>query len=118
MPRGCRGGVTVERAASTAARARRAGRAGRGPARLNEHPAASTAIAAVSWTVLAVALVTQVPNAVNGLANIAAGLGLPLGFALPTFAFPAWLDVLLSVLGLAAALDRGLRMVHNPLLDD
>lgn len=67
---------------------------------------------------LAVALVTQVPNAVNGLANIAAGLGLPLGFALPTFAFPAWLDVLLSVLGLAAALDRALRMVRNPLLDD
>lgn len=84
----------------------------------DKHPAASATIAALSWTVLVVALVTQVPNAVNGLANAAAALGLPLDLALPSFAFPAWLDVLLSVLGLAAALDRGLRMVHNPLLDD
>jgi len=83
-----------------------------------EHPVASRVIAAVSWAVLAVALVTQIPNLLNSLVNGAAWLGFPVGFSAPTLALPGWLNTLLSVLGIVAGLDRGLRMVHNPLLDD
>ena len=82
------------------------------------HPAASRAMAALSWAVLVVALVTQIPNVLNSLANGAALAGVPLSFTVPTFALPDWLNTTLGVLGIAAALDRGLRMVHNPLLDD
>ncbi len=83
-----------------------------------EHPVASRVIAAVSWAVLVVALVTQIPNLLNSLAQGAAWLGLPLGFSVPTFALSEWLNTLLGALGIVAGLDRGLRMVHNPLLDD
>ncbi len=83
-----------------------------------EHPTLSRMIAIISWVVLVVALVTQIPNAINGISNGLAALGFPLGFSVPTFALPAWLNAALTVLGIAAGLDRGLRMVHNPLLDD
>lgn len=82
------------------------------------YPAISRAIAVVAWVVLAAAAVTQVPNMLNSLANGAAWLGLSMPFAVPTFALPAWLNVFLGVAGIVAGLDRGLRMVHNPLLDD
>lgn len=82
------------------------------------HPAISRAVAVVAWVVLAVAAVTQVPNMLNSLANGAAWLGLSMPFAVPTFALPAWLNAFLGVAGIVAGLDRGLRMVHNPLLDD
>ncbi|MCR2034309.1 hypothetical protein [Adlercreutzia mucosicola] len=83
-----------------------------------EHPVASRVIAAVSWAVLVVALVTQIPNLLNSLAQGAAWLGIPLGFSVPTFALSEWLNTLLGALGIVAGLDRGLRMVHSPLLDD
>ncbi len=82
------------------------------------YPGISRAIAVVAWVVLAVAAVTQVPNMLNSLANGAAWLGVPVSFAVPTFALPAWLNVFLGAAGIVAGLDRGLRMVHNPLLDD
>lgn len=82
------------------------------------YPAISRAIAVVAWVVLAVAAVTQVPNMLSSLANGAAWLGVPVSFAVPTFALPAWLNVFLGAAGIVAGLDRGLRMVHNPLLDD
>lgn len=44
--------------------------------------------------------------------------GVPMPFAVPTFALPAWLNAFLGVAGVVAGLDRGLRMAHNPLLDD
>lgn len=119
------------------------------------------ALAAGAWVVLAFALVTQAPNAVNQLLALAGGaagmladaagslavsagaadggsgaLGLLgagvladaadalgelsalLGFRLPTLGLPPWADGMLAVLGILAGLDRGLRMTHNPLLDD
>ena len=84
----------------------------------HEHPVVSRAIAVVAWVVLVAALVTQIPNLLNGLAQGAAWLGFPMGFSVPTFALPGWLNTLLSVLGIVAGLDRGLRMTHHPLLDD
>lgn len=83
-----------------------------------EHPVASRAIAVGAWTVLAIALVTQFPHLLNSLANGAAWLGFPLGFSIPTLPLPEWLNTTLGVLGIVAGLDRGLRMVHNPLIDD
>ena len=83
-----------------------------------EHPMLSRMIAIISWAALVVALVTQIPNAINGISNGLTALGFPLEFSIPTFALPAWLNAALTFLGIAAGLDRGLRMVHNPLLDD
>ena len=76
-----------------------------------ERPALSTLIAALSWIVLAIAAITQVPNMLNGIGRV-------VGFSVPAFALPDWLNLVLGVLGIAAALDRALRMKHNPLLDD
>lgn len=83
-----------------------------------QHPVASRLMAAAAWLVLAVALATQIPNLANSLANGAALVGFPLGFSLPTLPLPDAANTALGVLGIAAGLDRGLRMVHNPLLDD
>lgn len=83
------------------------------------HPLVSRSIAAVAWSVLVIALVTQIPNMINGLAKALSFL--PLAFSIspiPTFSFPDWLNATLSVGGIAAGLDRGLRMVHNPVIDD
>lgn len=82
------------------------------------YPDVSKAIAASSWLVLVVALITQIPNLINGLLGAITMLGFSFGTPLPTFPLPPWANTLLSVLGLVAGLDRGLRMVHNPLLDD
>ncbi len=68
-------------------------------------------LAGVAWIILATALVTQVPNLLNGIGHLT-------GWSVPTFGLPGWLDVFLGVAGILAGLDRGLRMKHNPLLDD
>lgn len=84
-----------------------------------EHPAASRVIAAVAWCVLAIALVTQIPNTVNSLGGLVETFSLPIPRPdVPTFALPGWLNGLLGVAGILAGLDRGLRMKHNALLDD
>lgn len=75
------------------------------------HPAASMLLAGVAWIILATALVTQVPNLLNGIGHLT-------GWSVPTFGLPGWLDVFLGVAGILAGLDRGLRMKYNPLLDD
>lgn len=75
------------------------------------HPAVSMLLAAAAWIVLAIALVTQMPNLLNGIGYLA-------GWSVPTFGLPEWLNVLLGIAGILAGLDRGLCMKHNPLLDD
>lgn len=83
------------------------------------HPVANGLIALVAWSVLAVAFVTQIPNLVNSASNLL-GHVLPAaaGFSVPGLNLPDWANCLLSVLGIAAGIDRGLRMKHNALLDD
>ncbi len=76
-----------------------------------QHPAVSRVIAILTWVVLVVALVTQLPVTLNSLGHW-------VGFAVPTFALPNWANTALAVAGLLAALDRAFRMKHNPLLDD
>lgn len=84
-----------------------------------EHPVASAAIAVVAWCTLLVALVTQVPNAINSLVGLIDLLHIPVSVAkVPVFDLPGWVNTLLGVLGICAGLDRGLRMKHNALLDD
>lgn len=75
------------------------------------YPVANQAIAVVAWLVLAIALVTQIPNILNSI-------GYFVGFSVPSFPLPDALNAFLSVAGIIAGLDRGLRMKHNPLLDD
>lgn len=75
------------------------------------HPVASMLLAAVAWIVLAVAFVTQIPNLLNSVAYLT-------GWSMPTFGLPEWLNAFLGVAGILAGLDRGLRMKHNPLLDE
>ena len=84
-----------------------------------EHPHVSRAVAVLAWIILVVALVTQIPNMINGLANLFQYLSIDLPIPLvPTFSFPDWLNIVLTFAGIIAGLDRGLRMVHNPLIDD
>lgn len=84
-----------------------------------EHPYISRAVAALAWIILVVALVTQIPNMINGLANLFQCLPIALRIPLvPTFSFPDWVNIALSFAGIIAGVDRGLRMVHNPLIDD
>ena len=75
------------------------------------HPVASALLAAAAWIVLAIALVTQVPNLLNGIGHLT-------GWSVPTFGLPGWLDVFLGVAGILAGLDRGSGMKPNPLLDE
>lgn len=75
------------------------------------HPTASRVIAALAWTILVVALVTQIPELLNLLGHLT-------GWSVPTFDLPTWLNTTLGVGGLLAALDRALRMKYNPWLDD
>ncbi len=83
------------------------------------HPLASKLVAALAWCTLIVALVTQAPNMVNAFLGVADLLSVPLPFSkVPTFNLPDGANVALSILGILAGLDRGLRMKHNALLDD
>lgn len=75
------------------------------------HPISSRLIAGIAWAVLVIAAITQLPNMLNSIGYI-------LGFSIPSFPLPEWMDLLLGILGILAALDRALRMKHNPLLDD
>lgn len=84
-----------------------------------EHPHISRTIAVLAWIILVVALVTQIPNMINGLANLFQYLPIALQIPLvPTFSLPGWVNIVLSFVGIIAGIDRGLRMVHNPLIDD
>jgi len=76
-----------------------------------KHPVLNALLAVGAWAVLAVALITQIPNLLSNL-NFLTGL------PVPTFGLPSWLNTALGILGILAGLDRGLRMKHNPLLDD
>lgn len=75
------------------------------------HPGANALVAAGAWIVLAVALITQVPSVLASVAHL-------VGWVVPSFHLPGWLNTLLGLLGLLAGLDRGLRMKHSPWLDD
>ncbi len=83
------------------------------------HSLLGAALAAGAWAVLAVALVTQLPGIANQALMLAAHVNLaPSGLSVPAFDLPGWLNGVLSVAGILAGLDRGLRMKHNRLLDD
>lgn len=76
-----------------------------------ERPTASRVVGVAAWVVLAVALVTQVPQL----------LDLVTGFTgwTPPFVpdLPGPVNTALSVAGVVAAVDRGLRRRYHPLLD-
>ncbi|WP_265522405.1 hypothetical protein [Oerskovia flava] len=76
-----------------------------------EHPDASRAADTLSWVVLAVALLTQVPQLLQLVTGL---LGHEPWFVLD---LPPTVNTVLTVLGLAAALDRGLRRRHHPIID-
>lgn len=77
-----------------------------------DHPAASRSVAALSWTVLAVAALTQVPALLNS------SIGHLVDLHLPTPDLPTWANVLLGTAGICAAVERALRLKHDPWLDD
>jgi hypothetical protein len=77
-----------------------------------ERPALSRGLATVSWAVLAVALLIQVPQLLELGANVTGWYE----FASPV-ALPAWLNTPLSVAGLLAALERALRLRFHWLID-
>lgn len=83
------------------------------------YPLTSKVVAVAAWTILFVALVAQIPNLLNSLSNLVDMMSLPVPLPkVPTLNLPDWLNCALGIMGIAAGLDRGLRMKHNPLLDD
>lgn len=76
-----------------------------------EYPKASRVADTLSWTVLLVAFLTQVPQLIGLVAGLF-GVTVPFGLSLP-----GWLNTTLSFLGLAAAVDRSLSMKYNPWID-
>lgn len=76
-----------------------------------DHPDASRALGAVSWTVLVVALLTQVPQLLGLLSGVT-------GWDPPALVLPGAVNTVLSVGGVAAAVERALRRRYHPLLDD
>jgi len=77
----------------------------------DRHPSFSSGIAFTSWLVLTTALITQIPNIINGISFFT-------GFSVPSFGLPDALNIFLGVAGVAGGLDRGLRMKYHPLLDN
>jgi hypothetical protein len=76
-----------------------------------ERPTASRAVGVTAWVVLVVALVTQVPQ----LLDLVSGFT---GWTPPFVPdLPASVNTVLSVAGVVAAVDRGLRRRYHPLLD-
>ena len=76
------------------------------------YPTASRIAGAAAWVVLAVALVTQVPQLLDLLGGLT-------GWEPPFVPdLPAGVNAVLSVAGVLAALDRALRRRYHPLLDD
>lgn len=81
-----------------------------------DHPATGRAIGAVSFIVLAVALVLGVPQIIEQITHIpwvAENIG---SFTSPIH-LPAWMNVSLVVATLVASTERALRLRHNWLLD-
>lgn len=77
-----------------------------------KHPQANRWIGVASWSVLVFAALTQLPVLFNStLAHLT-------GTQLPTLDLPVWLNAVLGVAGIAAALDRALQIKHNKWLDD
>lgn len=77
-----------------------------------DHPTASRRLAYVSWTVLVVALVLQVPQLL-ALGSVLTGW---YEFTSPV-TLPGWLDTVLSVGGTLAGIERALRLRYHWLLD-
>lgn len=75
------------------------------------YPNASRWIERVSWTILAIALITQGPDLL-GLLGRLFGLSFSFGFSLPPV-----LDAVITSLGVLAAIERALSMKYDPWLD-
>lgn len=76
-----------------------------------DHPTASKAISVFSWTVLVIGLILLM----TGLIELAARV-FGFGFVSP-LELPGWLSSTLSVAGVIAGIERGLRFKANPWLD-
>lgn len=77
-----------------------------------ERPALSRTIGIVSWTILAIALLIQVPQLLATVSNLTGWYE----FASPV-TVPGWLGAAFGIAGLLAALERALRLRHHWLLD-
>lgn len=75
-------------------------------------PAASRLLSATSWTVLVLALVLQLPQLVQTVAEVTHWFA----FTAPV-TLPAWLNTPMTVAGVLAAIERALRLRHHWLLD-
>ncbi|MGC5629789.1 hypothetical protein ACPYO6_16260 [Georgenia sp. Z1344] len=78
-----------------------------------ERPAASRLLAVVSWTILALALLLELPQ----LVQLVSGWTGWFDFTSPV-SLPSWANVTLMVAGVVAALERALGMRNHWLLDE
>lgn len=73
-------------------------------------PKLSQTLNIISWTVLIIAAVTQLPELINILSQW-------FDTELPTFELPFWANITLSIAGVIAAIDRALQLKHNKWID-
>lgn len=83
---------------------------------VRDHPFLSRVIGAVSWTVLAVALVLGVPQIVQQLSEIPP-VAEHLGTFTSPFQLPGWFNIGLAVATVLASTERALRLRYHWLLD-
>jgi hypothetical protein len=81
-----------------------------------DHPTASRIVALASLSVLIAVLAIELPQLVNVLGAAAPLLGLT-DFGVPELTLPWWANTTLILLGGVAALERGLSMKYNAVLD-
>ncbi len=82
-----------------------------------EHPDLSRAVGLVSFAVLLIVFVIELPGLVNLVGSLTPIIGWP-EIQVPTLGLPVWANVGLIVLGGLAGLERSLSMEYNALLDD
>lgn len=75
-----------------------------------ERPLLGASIAAVSWSVLVIAVAVFVANAVHFFAKL-------FGIDLQFLEVPTWLGVSIAIAAAFAGIERALRLRHNPWLD-
>lgn len=79
----------------------------------HDRPELSRVLSAVSWTLVVLALLLQIPQLLQFLSGWTGWFD----FTSPV-SMPGWLNATLSTGGILAALERALRMRHHWLLDD
>jgi len=82
-----------------------------------QHPATSRAVGIVATLIVVGVLLLELPQLINLVGLLTPYVGLPV-FEIPAIRLAGWQNLLVIIAGGLAAIERGLSMRYNPLLDD